>query len=72
MESSKEIMVRIGLGLLRDGGDRNTYIHQESRLDLEFFIDPLVLYWIVLHLFVETVAPGCLDNTMGEDLKGKQ
>jgi len=32
-------------------------------------MDPLVFYWIVLHPLVETVAPGCFDDTRGEDLK---
>jgi len=71
MGSSREVTVRIGPGL-RDGRDRNTYSHQKSGLNLELLVDPLALYWVAFHLLVETVAPGCLDNTVGEDLKGRQ
>jgi len=70
MGSSGEIAVRIGPGL-EGRGDKNTHNHQKRSLDLEFFIDPLALYWIVFHLLVEAIAPGCFDDTMGEDLAGK-
>jgi len=49
--------------------DGNTHNHHKSSLDLEFFIDPLVLPQIVPQLLVKTVAPGCLNYMRGEDLK---
>lgn len=49
--------------------DGSTYDHQESSLDLELLIYPLILCHVVPQLLVETVALGCFDNTRGEDLK---
>ena len=50
----------------------NAYDHQKSSLDLELFVDPLILCQIVPQLFIETVALGCFDNPRGKDLKRKQ
>ena len=70
MGSSRGVTVRIGPGLKGgEGRDRNAYSHQKIGLDLELFINHPAFYWIVLHLLVEAVAPGCFDDTRGEDLK---
>jgi hypothetical protein len=47
----------------------NTYNHQKSSLNLEFFIDPLVFEGVVPQPLVETIEPCCLNDTRREDLK---
>jgi hypothetical protein len=47
----------------------NMYDHEKSSLDLEFFIDLLVLEWVIPQLLVKTVASGRFDDTRGEDLE---
>ena len=48
-----------------------THNHQKSSLNLELFIDLLVLDRVVPRLLVETVALGCFNDASGKDLEGK-
>ena len=56
--------VRFGTGL----EDENTYDHQKSCLDLELFMDLLILDRIAPQILVKAVPLGCFDDARGEDL----
>ena len=67
MGSSSEISIGFGTDI-KNG---NTHDHEEGGLDLELFVDFLVLDRVVLQLPVETVALCCFDDVRWEELKRK-